>query len=119
MLRNYFKIAWRNLLRQKLTSVINLFGLALGLYLLPADRPVHRATKRALTASTRRQRTLGVWSGPFLNRADKAVLPSGSRPLRRLSQDLLRNDFPEIRTVITALLSNGQTAFHFGEKAFQ
>ncbi len=31
MLRNYLKIAWRNLLKNKLYSVINIFGLAIGL----------------------------------------------------------------------------------------
>lgn len=31
MLRNYFKIAWRNLLRNKVTTVINILGLALGI----------------------------------------------------------------------------------------
>ena len=31
MLKNYFKIAWRNLLRNKLFSSINIFGLAIGM----------------------------------------------------------------------------------------
>ena len=31
MLSNYFKIAWRNLLRQKAFSIINIFGLAIGI----------------------------------------------------------------------------------------
>lgn len=31
MLRNYFKIAWRKLLDQRVTTLINLFGLALGM----------------------------------------------------------------------------------------
>lgn len=31
MLRNYLKIAWRNLLKNKLYSIINIFGLAIGL----------------------------------------------------------------------------------------
>jgi len=31
MLKNYLKIAWRNLLRQKLYAFINIFGLAIGL----------------------------------------------------------------------------------------
>ena len=31
MIRNYFKIAWRNLLHNKLFSLINIFGLALGM----------------------------------------------------------------------------------------
>src|SRR5258708_40018904 len=31
MLKNYFKIAWRNLQRNKVFSFINIFGLAIGL----------------------------------------------------------------------------------------
>src|SRR5688572_17928874 len=31
MLQNYFKIAWRNLIKKKAYSVINIFGLALGI----------------------------------------------------------------------------------------
>src|SRR6056297_2164190 len=31
MFRNYFKTAWRNLIRNKLYSTINILGLALGL----------------------------------------------------------------------------------------
>ena len=31
MIRNYFKIAWRNLLHNKTFSLINIFGLALGM----------------------------------------------------------------------------------------
>ena len=31
MIKNYIKIAWRNLLNNKVFSIINIFGLALGL----------------------------------------------------------------------------------------
>src|SRR5204863_5440890 len=31
MLKNYFKIVWRNLLRNKIFSVIKIFGLSIGL----------------------------------------------------------------------------------------
>ncbi|HXS57275.1 MAG TPA: hypothetical protein VN726_14185 [Hanamia sp.] len=31
MFKNYFKIAWRNLWKNKTTSFINLFGLAIGM----------------------------------------------------------------------------------------
>jgi putative ABC transport system permease protein len=31
MLKNYFKIAWRNLMRNKAFSIINIFGLAIGI----------------------------------------------------------------------------------------
>jgi putative ABC transport system permease protein len=31
MIKNYLKVAWRNLVRKKVFSAINIFGLALGL----------------------------------------------------------------------------------------
>lgn len=31
MIKNYFKIAWRNLLKNKVYSFINVFGLAIGM----------------------------------------------------------------------------------------
>ena len=37
MIKNYFKIAWRNLVRNKAFSTINILGLALGYGLQPAD----------------------------------------------------------------------------------
>jgi putative ABC transport system permease protein len=115
MLRNYLKIAWRNLLRQKLTSVINLAGLALGLSccLLIGLYIVHETS-----FDRQHPEAENTWrlERTFLNPSDKAVslqLSAVAPPFL----DLLRNDFPEIRTA-TSLLSNGQTAFRFGEKQF-
>jgi putative ABC transport system permease protein len=115
MLRNYLKIAWRNLLRHKLTSGINLFGLALGLTCcLLIGLYINNETSYDLQHPQARN-TYRV-ERTFLNRADRS-------PSLRLSAVappfavLLKNDFPEIK-VITSLLSNGQTAFHFGEKRF-
>src|SRR5687768_1627237 len=31
MFRNYLKIAWRNIIRNKVSSAVNIFGLALGI----------------------------------------------------------------------------------------
>ena len=31
MIKNYFKIAWRNIVKNKFYSAINIFGLAIGL----------------------------------------------------------------------------------------
>ncbi|HET6769602.1 MAG TPA: hypothetical protein VFH08_19480, partial [Chitinophagaceae bacterium] len=31
MIKNYFKIAWRNIMRQKSYSVINIIGLGIGI----------------------------------------------------------------------------------------
>ena len=31
MLTNYFKIAWRNIVKNKISSLINIFGLTVGL----------------------------------------------------------------------------------------
>ena len=37
MIRNYLKIAFRNLTKYKFISFINLFGLTIGLNVLPVD----------------------------------------------------------------------------------
>lgn len=37
MLRNYLKIAWRNLVKNKTFSLINILGLALGMAFIPAN----------------------------------------------------------------------------------
>ena len=37
MLTNYFKAAWRNLVKNKTFSIINIAGLCIGMACLPAD----------------------------------------------------------------------------------
>jgi putative ABC transport system permease protein len=114
MLRNYFKIALRNLMKYKFISFINLFGLTVGLtcclliliyifhelsydkYHAKADR-IYRVTRQFNTEDGNIVLHLGTISPPF--------------------GPLLVNDFPEIEK-LTRLLSVGPTALRYGDKLF-
>src|SRR4030095_15920431 len=115
MIKNYLKIAYRNLVKYKFISFINIFGLTVGLaccmlilaYILNelsydkyqpnADR-VYRVTRT------------------FLNPETKAV----SLKLSTISPPfapLLKNDFGEIEEITVTLLI-GTTAVKFDDKMF-
>ncbi|HYE53724.1 MAG TPA: ABC transporter permease, partial [Chitinophagaceae bacterium] len=115
MISNYLKIAFRNLLKYRFISFINLFGLTVGLtcclliltYILnelsydrhhdQADN-VYRVTRSFNNAQTGVQWLhLGSIAPPFA--------------------PLLENDFKEIKK-ITRLLSNGRTPMRYEDKMF-
>jgi len=114
MIRNYIKIAFRNLAKYKFISFINLFGLTIGLtccllilaYILNeisydkyqpyADR-TYRISRSFHNEEGIQSLHLGAISPPF--------------------GPLLKNEFPEIQK-ITRLLSNGNTAFVYQDKQF-
>src|SRR5689334_19634658 len=113
MIRNYLKIAFRNLTRHKFISFINLFGLTVGLtcclliltFILnelsydkyqPNAGRVYRVTRSFNNPQT---------GAPSLNLSTVAP-PFGP---------LLKNDFREIENV-TRVLSNGSTAVKYEEK---
>src|SRR6187549_2898332 len=115
MIKNYLKIAYRNLVKYKFISFINIFGLTVGLaccmliltYILNelsydkyqpnADR-VYRVTRTFLNAETKAvSLTLSTIAPPFA--------------------PLLKNDFGEIED-ITRTISNGTTPMKYEEKMF-
>src|SRR6188474_562653 len=115
MIKNYLKIAYRNLVKYKFISFINIFGLTVGLaccmliltYILNelsydkyqpnADR-VYRVTRTFLNPETKAvSLTLSTISPPFA--------------------PLLKNDFGEIED-ITRTISNGSTPMKYEEKMF-
>ena len=115
MIKNYLKIAYRNLVKYKFISFINIFGLTVGLacclliltYILHevsydkyqpnADR-VYRVTRTFLNPETKSvSLTLSTISPPFA--------------------PLLKNDFGEIED-ITRTISNGTTPIKYEEKIF-
>jgi putative ABC transport system permease protein len=114
MIRNYFKIAFRNLLKHKFISAINLFGLTVGLacclliltYILneisfdkyndKADR-IYRVTRSWFGPSGDVSLNLGAVAPPF--------------------GPLLKNDFPDIEKV-TRLLPDGTSTFKYEDKIF-
>jgi putative ABC transport system permease protein len=115
MIRNYIKIAYRNLLKGKFISFINLFGLTVGLtscflilgYILNEisydkyntnSKNIYRVERTFLNAETKAvSLQLGTVAPPFA--------------------PLLQNDFKQIKK-ITRLLPNGNTAFKYEEKKF-
>jgi putative ABC transport system permease protein len=104
MVKNYFKIAWRNLMKYKIISFINVFGLTVGLtccllitaYILN-ELSYDKYNKNADNIY-RVERT-------FLNPNTKALslqLGTVAPPFG----PLLKNDFKDIRQVTTLLQSN-------------
>lgn len=114
MIKNYLKIAWRNLIKYKFISFINLFGLTVGLacclliltYILHelsydkyhknADR-TYRITRQFNAPDGKVWLHLGTISPPF--------------------GPLLTSEYPEIEKM-TRLLQFGPTPMRFGENVF-
>jgi putative ABC transport system permease protein len=112
MIKNYFKIAWRNLMKYKFISFINLFGLTVGLtccllittYILNelsydrynknADN-IYRLTRTFYNGNGEATLNLSTISPPF-----GYYLPT---------------DFPEIQKM-TRLLNNGTTPLRYKDK---
>ena len=114
MLKNYFKIAFRNLMKYKFISFINLFGLTIGLscclliltYILNeiSYDKFQPYANRTFRISRSFHNDQGVESLHL-----SAIAPAFGEPLK--------NEFPEIEKM-TRLLSNGNTAFVYGDKKF-
>ncbi len=115
MLRNYFKIAFRNLLRYKFISFINLFGLTVGLtcclliltYIL---------NELSFDVYNKNAKNIYRVERTFLNPETKMLsleLGSVAPPFA----PLLQNDFKEIKK-ITRFLEGGTTALRYNDKRF-
>jgi len=114
MIKNYLKIAWRNLIKYKFISFINLFGLTVGLgcclliltyiihelsydkYHKNADR-TYRITRQFNASDGKVWLHLGTIAPPF--------------------GPLLTSEYPEIEKM-TRLLQFGPTPMRFGENVF-
>ena len=115
MFRNYLKIAFRNLMKYKFISFINLFGLTVGIAccLLILTYILHELSfdryNRNAESIYRVERTfINPESGDINLRLGTVAPPFAP---------LLQNDFKEIKK-ITRFLSNGVTAFRYEEKRF-
>lgn len=110
MIKNYFKVAWRNLIRNKFFSLINILGLALGmacsiLILLWVQNELdidafHKNGSQLFTVYERQyydQKVIGQYSTP-------GVLPAE-----------LKKQIPEIE-YSTGLAFNNQNTFKVGDK---
>jgi putative ABC transport system permease protein len=114
MIKNYLKIAWRNLSRYKFISFINIFGLTVGLTccLLILSYILHEVSYDRFQPNA--DRTYRI-SRSFHNEQGiqslhlSAIAPAFGPPLK--------NEFPEIEK-ITRLYSNGNTSFVYADKKF-
>lgn len=113
MLKNYFNIAWRNLLKHKGFSFINIFGLAIGLaasglialYVtdeLSYDRS-HRKGERIFRVIQR-----GTWSGGGFNLAVTSAPYAAA----------LKNDFANVKDAVR-LHPEGGGKIIYGEKQLE
>ena len=114
MIRNYLKIAWRNLTKYKFISFINLFGLTVGLTccLLILTYIINELSYDQYKQSKNLYRV----ERTFLNPQDKSVnlrLSAIAPPFAAL----LANDFKEIKK-ISQVLQNGSTPIKYDEKLF-
>jgi len=114
MLKNYFKIAFRNLMKYKVISSINLFGLTVGLTccLLILAYILNELSYDKYNANANRiyrvTRTFNNQDGNISLRLSTISPPFGP---------YLLNDFPDIQKM-TRLLNNGQTSMRYREKLF-
>ena len=114
MIKNYLKMAWRNLMKHRFISFINLFGLTMGLTccLLITAYILHETSYDTYNTNAKRvyrvTRTFNNKDGSVSLRLGTVAPPFGP---------LLQNYFPDIQK-ITRLLPNGKTPVRYGEKIF-
>lgn len=119
MLRHYFQIAWRNLLKRKFYSLINVTGLAIGMaccVLITLYIYHEKSYDQYHTKKDRIYRVTQVFRGP-----ENGATPSpkdyqvwGCAPLG----PALQADFPEIEKVVQ-FMSPSSMLLQRGEKRFQ
>ncbi len=113
MLRNYFKIALRNLTRNKVFSFINIAGLAIGLagFVLISTYIKNELSYDNFHPNAERIfRPVEIQRPPGIDRQDVAVTMGPLAPA-------LLADFPEIENA-TRIMPIGTTFCRFGEKGF-
>lgn len=114
MIQNYLKMAWRNLMKHRFISFINLFGLTMGLAccLLISIYIIHETSfDRYHSKADRIYRVTRNFNNPdgtVTLRLSTIAPPFGP---------LLKNDFPDIQQV-TRLLPSGKTPVKYEDKLF-
>jgi putative ABC transport system permease protein len=114
MIKNYFKMAWRNLMKHKFISFINLFGLTMGLAccILITVYVLHETSYDKYNANANRIYRV---TRSFNNRDGVVSLRLGT--IAPPFAPLIQNYFPDIQK-ITRMLPNGKTPIRYGEKIF-
>ncbi|MBD0288648.1 MAG: ABC transporter permease, partial [Flavisolibacter sp.] len=114
MLKNYFKIAWRNLMKNKVSSFINIFGLAIGLTccMLISLYMYHELSYDTYHSHIDRLYQLGT---TFTKQGDKGErTPNTPAPMAQAMQ----LEYPEIAdaTRIMALFAEDKTLLQYKEQ---
>ncbi len=114
MIQNYFKMAWRNLMKHKFISFINLFGLTVGLAccLLITVYVLYETSYDKYNSNANRiyrvTRSFNNQNGVVSLRLSTVAPPFGP---------MIKSYFPDIQKM-TRLLPNGRTPIKYGEKMF-
>src|SRR5262245_48810273 len=116
MLRNYLKIAYRNIIKYKFISFVNIFGLSVGLAccLLILTYIIHELSYDKYQPNADRVYRV---TRTFLNPETKAV----SLTLSTISPPfapLLKNDFGEIEDITRTVSNGNNTPMKYEEKMF-
>jgi putative ABC transport system permease protein len=109
MIRNYFKTAWRNLMRNKSYAAINIVGLAIGIAACLLIFLIVQFETSFDTFHTKRDRiyrVITVFHNP------DGIHPSGGTPLP-ISEGL-RIDFPQLKQV-SAIFQNDGSHYTIGD----
>src|ERR1700761_2067067 len=114
MLKNYLKIAFRNLSKYKFISFINLFGLTVGLAccLIILTYILHETSYDRYNSKANRIYRV---TRSFNNKDGIVSLHLGA--IAPPYGPLLQTDFPDIEK-ITRILPNGTSTLHYGDKIF-
>lgn len=114
MFQNYLKMAWRSLIKNRLVSFINLFGLTVGLTccILITVYVLHETNYDSFHKNASRIYRVGR---SFNNKDGTVSLRLGT--VAPPFGPLLQNYFPDIQKM-TRLLPNGKVPMRYGEKIF-
>lgn len=113
MIKNYFKIAWRNLVRSKVFSAINILGLALG---LTAFLLLTLYIKDELSYDRFHEKGERIYrvSREFVSERGSTDLYLGQ--VAPPYGPLIAQDFPEVERVVRMLATNA--TFRYGDKLY-
>ncbi len=119
MYKNYFKIAWRNLVKKKAYSFINIFGLGLGIACCVLIFMFVQDELSYDTYHTKRDRIYRVIHGESATGKPEDGSPDpfwvwNNAPIG----PALKNDFPEIEKVVQ-FSGRADILLTYGEKAYQ
>lgn len=114
MIRNYLKIAYRNLLRYKFISFINLFGLSVG---LTCCLLITAFILNELSYDKYNVNAKNVYRVTRSFNNEEGVQSLNLSTVAPAFGHYLPNDFPDIKKM-TRLLSNGLTPMRYKEKKF-